>query len=55
MQPRKGDFEGVLLVDKPKGITSHGVVNRLRRQAQYEKDRSCGNFGSNGHGPCSSC
>ena len=32
MQPRKGDFEGILLVDKPKGITSHDVVSRLRRK-----------------------
>ena len=25
-------FEGVLLVDKPIGITSHDIVDRLRRK-----------------------
>ena len=37
MQPRKGDIEGILLVDKPKGITSHDVVNRLRRKLNMKK------------------
>lgn len=37
MQPRKGDFEGILLVDKPKGITSHDVVSRLRRKLNMKR------------------
>ena len=37
MNPRKGDFEGILLVDKPQGITSHDVVNRLRRKLNMKK------------------
>ena len=37
MQPRKGDFEGVLLVDKPQGITSHDVVSRLRRKLNMKR------------------
>jgi tRNA pseudouridine55 synthase len=31
------DFEGILLVDKPKGITSHDVVDRLRRKLKMKK------------------
>lgn len=31
------EMEGVLLVDKPKGITSHDVVYRLRRKLQMKK------------------
>ncbi len=31
------DFEGVLLVDKPQGITSHDVVDRLRRKLQMKR------------------
>ena len=30
-------FEGVLLVDKPKGITSHDVVDRLRRKLHMKR------------------
>ena len=37
MQPRKGDFEGILVVDKPKGITSHDVVSRLRRKLNMKR------------------
>ena len=37
MQSRKGDFEGILLVDKPKGITSHGAVSRLRRKLNMKR------------------
>jgi tRNA pseudouridine55 synthase len=32
-----GDFTGVLVVDKPQGITSHGVVARIRRLAGTRK------------------
>ncbi len=31
------EIEGVLLVDKPKGLTSHDVVYRLRRKLQMKK------------------
>jgi tRNA pseudouridine55 synthase len=37
MNRRKGDFEGILLVDKPKGITSHDVVDRLRRKLNMKR------------------
>src|SRR6056300_1549686 len=30
-------FEGILLVDKPQGITSHDVVDRLRRKLRMKK------------------
>ena len=31
------DLEGILLVDKPQGITSHDVVDRLRRKLRMKK------------------
>jgi len=31
------EFEGILLVDKPQGITSHDVVDRLRRKLHMKK------------------
>lgn len=31
------DLEGILLVDKPKGFTSHDVVARLRRKLQMKR------------------
>ncbi|NBU86063.1 MAG: tRNA pseudouridine(55) synthase TruB [Verrucomicrobia bacterium] len=30
-------FEGILLVDKPSGITSHDIVDRLRRKLKMKK------------------
>jgi len=36
LQPAK-ELEGVLLVDKPQGLTSHDVVYRLRRKLQMKK------------------
>ncbi|MCG2681150.1 MAG: tRNA pseudouridine(55) synthase TruB [Kiritimatiellae bacterium] len=30
-------FDGILLVDKPSGLTSHDVVDRIRRQFQFDK------------------
>lgn len=36
LQPPK-EIEGVLLVDKPRGLTSHDVVYRLRRKLQIKK------------------
>lgn len=36
LQPPR-EMEGVLLVDKPRGLTSHDVVYRLRRKLQMKK------------------
>ena len=36
VQPPR-EMEGVLLVDKPQGLTSHDVVYRLRRKLQMKK------------------
>jgi tRNA pseudouridine55 synthase len=36
LQPPR-EIEGVLLVDKPKGLTSHDVVHRLRHTLQMKK------------------
>jgi tRNA pseudouridine55 synthase len=33
----KKEIEGVLLVDKPPGMTSHDVVSRLRRMLQFKR------------------
>lgn len=35
--PEFGPFDGVLLVDKPSGITSHDVVHKIRRNFQIKK------------------
>lgn len=32
-----GDFVGVLLIDKPSGITSHDVVDRVRRKLRMKR------------------
>ena len=37
MNPGNSDFEGILLVDKPQGITSHDVVDRLRRKLKMKR------------------
>ena len=37
MNPRTGDYVGILLVDKPQGITSHDVVDRLRRKLKMKR------------------
>ncbi|KAF0095737.1 MAG: tRNA pseudouridine synthase B [Puniceicoccaceae bacterium 5H] len=33
----QGDFEGVLLIDKPAGMTSHDVVDRVRRKLKMKR------------------
>lgn len=33
----QNDFEGVLLIDKPSGITSHDVVDRVRRKLKMKR------------------
>ena len=30
-------FEGILLVDKPVGITSHDIVDRLRKKLKMKR------------------
>ena len=42
MQPQLTPFDGVLLVDKPAGLTSHDVVDRVRRHFGFKKVGHCG-------------
>jgi tRNA pseudouridine55 synthase len=42
MQPQLTPFDGVLLVDKPAGLTSHDVVDRVRRRFGFRKVGHCG-------------
>jgi tRNA pseudouridine55 synthase len=42
MQPQLTPFDGVLLVDKPTGMTSHDVVDRVRRHFGFRKVGHCG-------------
>lgn len=43
-------LEGILLVDKPAGITSHDVVDRLRRKLQMKKIGHAGTLDPNATG-----
>lgn len=40
--PQLSPFDGVLLVDKPPRLTSHDVVDRLRRHFAFHKVGHCG-------------
>jgi tRNA pseudouridine55 synthase len=42
MQPQLTPFDGVLLVDKPARLTSHDVVDRIRRHFGFKKVGHCG-------------
>jgi tRNA pseudouridine55 synthase len=42
MHPSFTPFDGVLLVDKPTRLTSHDVVDRIRRQFGFNKVGHCG-------------
>src|SRR6266478_2675111 len=42
MHPQLTPFDGVLLVDKPPKLTSHDVVDRLRRHFGFRKVGHCG-------------
>jgi tRNA pseudouridine55 synthase len=42
MQPQLSPFDGALLVDKPVGLTSHDVVDRIRRRFGFKKVGHCG-------------
>ncbi|MEM9226977.1 MAG: tRNA pseudouridine(55) synthase TruB [Verrucomicrobiota bacterium] len=44
------DFEGVLLVDKPVGLTSHDVVDRLRRKLKMKRIGHAGTLDPNATG-----
>lgn len=37
MQTNQPELEGVLLIDKPQGITSHDVVDRVRRRLRMKR------------------
>jgi len=50
MATGKGEFEGVLLVDKPSGITSHDVVDRVRRQLRMKRVGHAGTLDPNATG-----
>jgi tRNA pseudouridine55 synthase len=40
--PQLTPFDGILLVDKPAGLTSHDVVDRIRRHFGFKKVGHCG-------------
>jgi tRNA pseudouridine55 synthase len=42
MLPQLSPFDGVLLVDKPPRLTSHDVVDRIRRHFGFNKVGHCG-------------
>jgi tRNA pseudouridine55 synthase len=42
MPPTLTPFDGALLVDKPAGMTSHDVVDRIRRHFGFKKVGHCG-------------
>ena len=42
MLPQLTPFDGILLVDKPPILTSHDVVDRIRRQFGFKKVGHCG-------------
>jgi len=42
MRPELTPSDGVLLVDKPSGLTSHDVVDRIRRRFGFKKVGHCG-------------
>lgn len=46
----QNDFEGVLLVDKPSGLTSHDVVDRLRRKLKMKRIGHAGTLDPNATG-----
>jgi tRNA pseudouridine55 synthase len=45
-----GAFDGVLLIDKPMGWTSHDVVDAIRRQFKIKKVGHCGTLDPNATG-----
>ncbi len=49
-QQNSGDFLGVLLIDKPSGITSHDVVDRVRRKLRMKRVGHAGTLDPNATG-----
>ena len=49
MTIQEANFEGILLIDKPSGMTSHDVVDRLREKVKNEKNWPCGYARPNGY------
>jgi tRNA pseudouridine55 synthase len=45
-----GPFDGALLVDKPAGMTSHDVVDAIRRRFKFQKVGHCGTLDPNATG-----
>jgi tRNA pseudouridine55 synthase len=43
-------FDGAVLIDKPAGMTSHDVVDAVRRQFQFKKTGHCGTLDPNATG-----
>lgn len=43
-------FDGALLVDKPSGVTSHDVVDAIRREFRFKKVGHCGTLDPNATG-----
>ena len=50
MMPKYTGSDGVLLVDKPSGPTSHDVVNAVRRHFGIKKVGHCGTLDPNATG-----
>lgn len=50
MATAKGDFEGVLLIDKPEGMTSHDVVDRVRHKLKMKRVGHAGTLDPNATG-----
>lgn len=46
----KSDFEGVLLIDKPDGMTSHDVVDRVRHKLKMKRVGHAGTLDPNATG-----
>lgn len=42
MSPLRNDIDGVLLVDKPSGQTSHDIVDYVRKNLRFKKVGHCG-------------
>ncbi len=47
---QKSDLEGVLLIDKPEGITSHDVVDRVRHKLKMKRVGHAGTLDPNATG-----
>ncbi len=50
MEPPGQSFEGVLLVDKPTGLTSHDVVDRVRAKVRMKRVGHAGTLDPNASG-----